>query len=182
MFGLGVGAASGPLTNLVLSEVSMEKSGVASGANSTARQLGAALGAAAMGSLITVQTTNSAVDAVRGLGLPTGITDSAVNGIQAMGANWRPPPEATPDQVSALTRAFDQALTSGVRWSLAFASVVVLAGAMISLLIPQVRPVGGRILVGDEAKAEAARAARARKDAEVEAEAETLQPMPVDIH
>ncbi len=182
MFGLGVGAASGPLTNLVLSEVSMEKSGVASGANSTARQLGAALGAAAMGSLITVQTTNSAVDAVRGLGLPAGITDSAVNGIQAMGANWRPPPEATPDQVSALTRAFDQALTSGVRWSLAFASVVVLAGAMISLLIPQVRPVGGRILVGDEAKAEAARAARARRDAEVEAEAETLQPMPVDIH
>ena len=43
MFGLGVGAASGPLTNLVLSEISIEKSGVASGANSTARQLGAAL-------------------------------------------------------------------------------------------------------------------------------------------
>ena len=37
------------ITNVVLSEVPMAKSGVASGANSTARQLGAALGAAVAG-------------------------------------------------------------------------------------------------------------------------------------
>ncbi len=180
LFGLGVGAASGQLTNLVLSEISMEKSGVASGANSTARQLGAALGAAMMGSLVTVQTTSHAVDAVKAAGLPAGLTETAVKGIEAMGANWQMPADATPEQASTLKQVFDQALTSGVRWALAWAALLVFAGALVSLLIPQVRPVGGRILVGDEAKAEAARAAEARHDADLEAEAETLQPMPIE--
>jgi EmrB/QacA subfamily drug resistance transporter len=180
LFGLGVGAASGPLTNLVLSEISMDKSGVASGANSTARQLGAALGAAMMGSLVTVQTTSHAVDAVQAAALPAGLTDTAVNGIEAMGANWQIPAGATPEQAATLQRAFEQALTSGVRWALAWAALLVFGGALVSLLIPQVRPVGGRILVGDAAKAEAERAASARRDAELEAEAETLQPMPIE--
>jgi EmrB/QacA subfamily drug resistance transporter len=180
VFGLGVGAASGQLTNLVLSEISMEKSGVASGANSTARQLGAALGAAMMGSLVTVQTTSHAVDSVKAAGLPAELTATAVRGIEAMGANWQPPAGTTPEQAATMKHAFDLALTSGVRWALGWAALLVFAGAVVSLLIPQVRPVGGRILVGDEAKAEAARAARARRDAELEAEAETLQPMPLD--
>jgi MFS family permease len=180
LFGLGVGAASGQLTNLVLSEISMEKSGVASGANSTARQLGAALGAAMMGSLVTVQTTRHAVDAVQAAALPAGLTDTAVDGIEAMGANWQIPAGATPEQAATLQKAFEQALTSGVRWALAWAALLVFGGAVMSLLIPQVRPVGGRILVGDDAKAEAERAAEARHDAVVEAEAETLQPMPIE--
>lgn len=179
-FGLGVGAASGQLTNLVLSEISMEKSGVASGANSTARQLGAALGAAMMGSLVTVQTTSHAVASVKAAGLPAGLTDTAVKGIEAMGANWQMPADATPEQAAALKQAFEQALTSGVRWALGWAALLVFAGAVVSLLIPQVRPVGGRILVGDDAKAEAARAAEARRETVREAEAETLQPMPID--
>lgn len=176
LFGLGVGAASGQLTNLVLSEISMEKSGVASGANSTARQLGAALGAAMMGSLVTVQTTSHAVDAVKAAGLPAGLTDAAVNGIEAMGPNWQPPAGTTPEQASTMQKAFEQALTSGVRWALAWAALLVFVGALVSLLIPQVRPVGGRILVGDAAKA----AREARREALQEAEAETLQPMPID--
>jgi hypothetical protein len=180
MFGLGVGAASGPLTNLVLAEIPIEKSGVASGANSTARQLGAALGAAAVGSLITMQTTNHAVDAIRDAGLPGPLTDTAVTGLQAMGANWQPPADASAGQLATLSHAFDQALTSGARWALGFAALVVLAGATMSLLIPQVRGVGGRMVVGDEAKAEGLRQAEARREAEIEAEAETLQPMPID--
>jgi len=180
LFGLGVGAASGQLTNLVLSEIPLEKTGVASGANSTARQLGAALGAAILGSLITVQTTNRAVDAVRSAGLPEGLTGTAVEGIEAMGANWQVPAEASPTQAATLKHAFDDALTSGVRWSIAFAAVLVLVGAVASLLIPQVRPVGGRILVGDEARAAGGRAARARRAAEQQAEAEALQPMSLD--
>jgi EmrB/QacA subfamily drug resistance transporter len=180
LFGLGVGAASGQLTNLVLSEIPIEKTGVASGANSTARQLGAALGAAIIGSLITVQTTKHAVQSVQAAGLPQGLTDTAVRGIDAMGANWQVPSQAAPDQAATMKGIFDSALTSGVRWAIAFAAALVLAGAFVSLLIPQVRPVGGRILVGDEAKAAGARAAEARREAEVEAEAETLQPFPID--
>jgi EmrB/QacA subfamily drug resistance transporter len=180
VFGLGVGAASGQLTNLVLSEISTEKSGVASGANSTARQLGAALGAAMMGSLITVQTTSHAVDSVNAAGLPATVTEDAVTGIEAMGANWQPAPGLSAEQASALQRAFEDALTSGVHWALGFAALLVFAGSLVSLLIPQVRPVDGRILVGGEAKAEAARAAARRRNAVLDAEAETLQPFPAE--
>ena len=129
---------------------------------------------------MTTQTTNHAVAAVRDVGLPAGITDSAVKGLEAMGANWQPPADAAPGEVATLTHAFNQALTSGVRWALAFAAFVVFAGAVMSLLIPQVRAIGGRIVVGEDAKAEALRQAEARREVEIEAEAETLQPMPID--
>jgi predicted MFS family arabinose efflux permease len=49
VFGVGVGLASSQLTNLILSEIPADKAGVASGANTTVRQIGAALGVAIMG-------------------------------------------------------------------------------------------------------------------------------------
>ena len=49
VFGIGVGLASSQLTNLILSEIPADKAGVASGANTTVRQVGSALGVAVMG-------------------------------------------------------------------------------------------------------------------------------------
>ena len=51
-YGIGIGFAGAQLTNVVLSEVPAESSGVASGANTTVRQVGAALGVAMIGSLL----------------------------------------------------------------------------------------------------------------------------------
>ena len=51
LFGFGIGFASSQLTNVILSDISAEKSGVASGTNSTVRQVGAALGVAVIGSV-----------------------------------------------------------------------------------------------------------------------------------
>ena len=166
-FGLGVGAASAQLTTLVLAEVPMERSGVASGANSTARQVGAALGATVVGSLVTVQTTNQAVAAVQAAGLPAGLTEQAARGAEAMGANWQIPTTGSPAQTAALKDIYDQALTGGVRWALTFAVIVVFAGALVSLLIPQVRHTDGETLVGPAAGRAAMREAErasARED------------------
>jgi len=52
LFGIGVGFASSQLTNVILSEVDRDKAGVASGTNTTVRQVGAALGIAVIGSLL----------------------------------------------------------------------------------------------------------------------------------
>ena len=54
-YGIGIGFAGAQLTNVVMSEVPAESSGVASGANTTVRQVGAALGVAMIGSLLSVQ-------------------------------------------------------------------------------------------------------------------------------
>jgi EmrB/QacA subfamily drug resistance transporter len=52
VFGIGVGLASSQLTNLILSEIAADKAGVASGANTTVRQVGSALGVAVMGAIL----------------------------------------------------------------------------------------------------------------------------------
>ncbi len=52
VYGLGVGFATAQLTSLVLSDVPPEQSGLASGANSTLRQVGSALGIAILGTIL----------------------------------------------------------------------------------------------------------------------------------
>ncbi len=52
LYGVGVGLAIAQLANIVLSDIPMEKVGVASGANNTIRQLGASLGIAIIGAVL----------------------------------------------------------------------------------------------------------------------------------
>jgi EmrB/QacA subfamily drug resistance transporter len=52
VYGIGVGFATAQLTSLVLSDVPPERSGLASGANSTLRQVGSALGIAILGTVL----------------------------------------------------------------------------------------------------------------------------------
>ena len=77
----------------------MEKSGVASGANSTARQLGAALGAADDGLAPHRADHQHAVDAVSAAASPPASPTRRSTASEAMGANWQPTADATPDQV-----------------------------------------------------------------------------------
>ena len=52
VYGIGVGFATAQLTSIVLSDVPVERSGIASGANSTLRQVGSALGIAILGTVL----------------------------------------------------------------------------------------------------------------------------------
>jgi MFS family permease len=54
VYGIGVGLATAQLTSIVLSEVPPERSGLASGTNSTMRQVGSALGVAILGTVLFV--------------------------------------------------------------------------------------------------------------------------------
>jgi len=141
IFGIGLGFASSQLTNVILSEISSEKSGVASGATSTARQLGAALGAAVIGSVLTVQTTNRAIAATRAaVDLPESVRAQAIAGLHALGPNYSPPPTVGPADAATLNHVLTQSLADASRLALIFAACVVFAGALLSFLIPLVRP------------------------------------------
>ncbi len=59
VFGLGVGLASSQLTNVILSDIKPEKTGVAGGANTTVRQVGLALGIATFASFIDASTQSA---------------------------------------------------------------------------------------------------------------------------
>jgi EmrB/QacA subfamily drug resistance transporter len=64
LFGLGIGIASSQLTNVILSDIDDEKSGVASGANNTVRQVGAALGIAIVGTILATQGEGAGLQSV----------------------------------------------------------------------------------------------------------------------
>jgi hypothetical protein len=52
VYGIGVGFATAQLTSIVLSDIPVSLSGIASGANSTLRQVGSALGIAILGTIL----------------------------------------------------------------------------------------------------------------------------------
>jgi len=52
VYGVGVGLATAQLTSIVLSDIPPERSGLASGTNSTMRQVGSALGVAILGTVL----------------------------------------------------------------------------------------------------------------------------------
>ncbi|MDQ1386518.1 MAG: hypothetical protein QOG65_3897, partial [Actinomycetota bacterium] len=84
VFGLGVGFASSQLTNVILSDIDPEKAGVASGANTTVRQVGLALGIATFASFIdaSTRTGGSSTDVANGA-RPAMLFAAAVVGLGA---------------------------------------------------------------------------------------------------
>jgi hypothetical protein len=139
-FGLGVGFASSQLTNVVLSDVDRDKSGVASGANTTVRQLGGGLGAAIMGSFLVAQTIRHAVEAVSTSPLPEGLRRQATGQLRALGPNYSPPANLAPADAAALQHALAKAISAGTRPALFLAAGFVFVGTLISLLIPSMKP------------------------------------------
>lgn len=64
VYGLGLGLAIAQLTSLVLYDIPGPKAGIASGGNSTIRQVGAALGIAIIGTVLTTTITSQTEDAL----------------------------------------------------------------------------------------------------------------------
>ena len=91
LFGFGIGFASSQLTNVILSDIPDEKSGVASGTNSTVRQVGAALGVAVIGSVFASLTVSKTVAAVRATKLPAALQSTATARIHSQGAGFPVP-------------------------------------------------------------------------------------------
>ena len=64
LYGLGLGLAIAQLTSLVLYDIPSTKAGIASGGNSTIRQVGAALGIAIIGTVLTTTIQTQTEDAI----------------------------------------------------------------------------------------------------------------------
>ncbi len=144
LFGTGIGFAGSQLNNVILSEVPPERSGATSGANTTVRMIGAALGIAVISTLLSMQTIRQAIDVITGAALPEALRADTISQIQASGVNFVPKAGLSAADVATLRGALDQAVVSGARTPLIFATVVVSIGAILSFLIPQSGPLGSR--------------------------------------
>jgi EmrB/QacA subfamily drug resistance transporter len=152
LFGSGIGFAVAQLTNVVLSDVPAERAGSASGANSTVRQIGSALGIAVVGTLLTTLTVRHAVDAINGAGDLSGdVKARVVSGVRAGGVSFDSSTAGSPGAAAAVRRALDAAVTAGARPALFFAAGVVAIGTAVSFLIPKVGPLPAEEIVELEA-------------------------------
>jgi EmrB/QacA subfamily drug resistance transporter len=139
-YGLGIGFALAQLTNVVLSEIPPEGSGVASGANTTVRQVGSALGVAVIGTVLTVQTVSHAVHSIKSAALPAAVKAHALAGVHALASGYAPPKGTNPANAAVIRAAVEQGVVHGTRVALIFAFVVVAIGSFLSLLIPTSPP------------------------------------------
>lgn len=141
LFGLGLGFASSLLTSVVLSDVSGPRAGVASGVNSTCRQVGAAFGIAIVGSIVSVQGANRAVADLGRADLDPGVREQAITLVRDLGPSAGPPDGISAADGATIQRILTESLGTAVRIAMLFAVALVFCGAVLSLLIPRVRPV-----------------------------------------
>ena len=138
-YGIGAGLSMSQLTNVVLSEIPAEKSGVASGTNTTVRQVGNALGIAVIGTVVTTQTTNHAISRVRDAAtIPLVVRQRAIDQIHALGANYRPSRGTPPEVARVFDGIVSHAVAAASRQAIFFGVVVVGVGTVLSFLIPHV--------------------------------------------
>jgi EmrB/QacA subfamily drug resistance transporter len=138
IFGLGIGFATSQLTNVILHEVDSDKVGVASGTNTTVRQVGLALGIAVFASLINALTIRHATATVDAAALPADVKQASVDALHAKGVNFSPPAGASAHDAATLRHAIESAIAAGARPALLFAAAVVSIGFGLSFLIPRV--------------------------------------------
>ena len=135
VLGAGVGMANPTLASAALAAVPRERSGMASGAVNTARQLGFAIGVAALGTVFTTTATSS----LRAAGAhdPSGLA-SALSAGQAGKIAAVVPPQARAHVVSTLGSAY----ADGLREVFLACGIAGLLGGVLVLLLVRAAPPG----------------------------------------
>jgi EmrB/QacA subfamily drug resistance transporter len=131
--GFGAGFANTQLTNVILFDVDSAHASVAAGSSSTLRQLGAGMGIAVIGTVLSTSTRRAALSVVRDAPMSAGARaslthDIRTRGLGVLGEGHLPP---------ALLRSLEQAVAHGTRPALFVAGLVLLASQIPAARIPR---------------------------------------------
>ena len=134
VYGVGVGFATAQLTGVVLADVPVEQSGQGSGTQSTARQVGSALGIAILGTVLFLTLTNRFDSALTELGVPEAQRVQLVDAVESSAGAVIPGLAANP-ATATVAAAAESAYTDATRLSALVAAgfLVVGLGASASL-------------------------------------------------
>ncbi|MEO5965148.1 MAG: MFS transporter [Candidatus Limnocylindrales bacterium] len=137
VYGIGVGLATAQLTSIVLSDIPPERSGLASGANSTMRQVGSALGIAILGTVLFTSLGNGVHENLSGVpGLPPQAVDGIASAMEASAGQALVDIRTQPG-AELTVPAVEQAFVDATRLAGFVASGFVLLGVVLSLLLPK---------------------------------------------
>ncbi|HEY3736041.1 MAG TPA: MFS transporter [Jatrophihabitans sp.] len=136
--GIGFGIAVVPLTAAVLGHVRSADSGMAAGATNTARQLGAVIGVAALGGLVSSHLTNDFGRSLTDQGVTGSKREYILNilltgGGDASNLNIAHPP----DVIKGLVEQAITAFRTGLHVALYVSAALIVVGALATLVIPK---------------------------------------------
>ena len=150
VYGIGVGFATAQLANVTLAEVDIPRAGIASGTNSTTRQIGSALGIAIIGTTLFTLIGEQSRSALEKLPELAAAPPAAINGIveamkgsagQALPAIANDPMlAAIPGLGEKVTAALSQAFADAARGAGIVAFLFVCLGLAASLALPKEKP------------------------------------------
>lgn len=156
VYGVGVGLATAQLTGVVLVDVPVERSGQGSGTQSTARQVGSALGIAILGTILFTTLGSRLDDALQAMGqLPEAARLQFVNGVKDSAGAIIPSLRADPS-TAPVAEAARGAFTDAARASALSAAAFLVVGLLASLSLggaPKPKHSAGPV---DDAEADAA--------------------------
>lgn len=139
VYGIGIGLATAQLTSVVLADVPANRSGQASGMQSTFRQVGSALGIAILGTVLAVSLGNETADRLAQVpNLSPEVRAQTVELVKATAGQILGELRNRPD-AAALVAVIGQALTDAARRAALVASLFVLLGFGASWLLPDTR-------------------------------------------
>ncbi|MGW6274739.1 DHA2 family efflux MFS transporter permease subunit [Streptomyces sp. NPDC055060] len=139
VYGIGVGFATAQVTNVVLAEVPPESAGQGSGIQSAFRQLGSALGIAALTTVYFTTLSTNLRDRLADAGLPGGQADRLTGAVtDSAGAAIRPLAERP--ETASVADAARAAMTDGVALGGYVAAGFVVLGLIATFLVPSAAP------------------------------------------
>jgi MFS family permease len=136
IYGAGVGFATAQLTGVVLSEVPVSESGSASAVTSTARQVGAAIGTAILGTTLLIGLGSYTMNQLTDRGVPAATATQMADAMQASAGQAVTGMGSMPDgqvMVEGASEGFVDA-TKTVSW---VAALFVFLGLLASFLLPR---------------------------------------------
>jgi EmrB/QacA subfamily drug resistance transporter len=116
VYGLGVGLATAQLTGVVLADVPVAEGGQASGTQSTARQVGAALGIAVLGTILFTSTSAALTTSLDDQGVPAAQRDQVVSSVVDSAGGAIAGLRQNPD-TAQIADAAAQAFSDGTRYA-----------------------------------------------------------------
>jgi EmrB/QacA subfamily drug resistance transporter len=151
IYGVGVGYASAQLTGLILADVPVRKSGQASGTQSTARQLGSALGTAILGTVLFLSLSKLTYNNLANVpGLDDEQRQQIADLVEKTAGTVIPSLGQKPGG-AAIAEAAGEAFASSVKYASFTAAAFVFLGLLATLRLPSgVKPHGESVEVPSE--------------------------------
>lgn len=136
LYGAGVGFATAQLTGVILSEVPVAESGQASAVQSTARQVGAAIGTAILGTTLIIGLGSGVKTSLEDRGVPAAAATQVADTMSGSAGQAIPALAEQPNG-QVLVEGASEGFVTATKWVAWVAAIFVTLGLLTSLRLPR---------------------------------------------